>query len=53
MCVGDQNKAGISLDMKNAGVWDMKISRIKKFYFFIKKAIYKIVKILYNIYEER
>ena len=31
----------------------MEIDIVKKFYFFIKKAIYKIVKILYNIYRKR
>ena len=31
----------------------MEIGRVKKFYFFIKKTIYKIVKILYNIYRKR
>ena len=39
--------------MKNAGICDMEIGGVKKFYFFIKKTIYKTVKILYNIYIEK
>ena len=36
--------------MKDAEVWDMEIGGVKKFLLFIKKTIYKSVKILYNIY---
>ena len=37
--------------MKDAEVWDMEIGSVKKFLLFIKKTIYKTVKILYNIVE--
>ena len=39
--------------MKNAGVWGMEINSVKKFLLFYQKTIYKIVKILYNIYRKR
>ena len=39
--------------MKNAEVCDMEIGSVKKFLLFYQKTIYKIVKILYNIYRKR
>ena len=39
--------------MKSVGVWSAGIDRVKKFLIFYQKTIYKIVKILYNIYRKR
>ena len=39
--------------MKDAGVLDIEIDRVKKILLFYQKTIYKIVKILYNIYRKR
>ena len=38
--------------MKGIGVRDIEIDRVKKFLLFYQKTIYKIVKILYNIYRK-
>ena len=53
ICVGDHGKAGISLSMKSTGVCDIEVGRVKKFLLFYQKAIYKSVKILYNIYRKK
>ena len=39
--------------MKNVRVLDNEISRVEKILLFYQKTIYKIVKILYNIYRKR
>ena len=42
ICIGDHGKAGIALGMKDTGVWDIEIGRVKKFLLFIKKLFTKL-----------
>ena len=39
--------------MKSTGVWQFGVGGVKKILFFYQKAIYKTVKILYNIYMKK